>query len=357
MEDAFPRVELWGSRLRGLLPLRPLNLLTRPADLLTARRLANRLRADTVCFRDLHGLQRTVSDLLVFQLEGKGTQPPLVVKYPCSSRAAASLAQGCDVVRQLTRDDRLDEWRRLLPTVEECRLGGPFPLVAEGRLPGVEGNELLRRAPERTRPVAVSALRAVGDLHRATGRPEPVATRVREWVDPRLAVLAEEIRWCRQGPGAAATEALRDRLIRGLAGRTLTVAWTHGDYHPGNIMLSEEHGTLTGVIDWADARPDGPCAIDSYIFVLALRQQLGGRQLGRIVADVVRRGSLLPDDRRLLTEADVPPPDEDADEAVLPLLTWLWHVAGNAAKSARYGRSNRWVAGNVVPVLRAVAGR
>ncbi|TQK50816.1 phosphotransferase family enzyme [Streptomyces sp. SLBN-118] len=355
MEVAFPRAELSVSWVRGLVPIRPRGLLTRPADLLMARRLASRLRREAVSFRDLHRLQRTVSDLLVFQLDGQAMQPPLVVKHPRSSRAAVSLAVGCEAVRQLTRDDRLDDWRLLLPRVEECRLDERLPLVAEGLLPGVEGDTLLRRSPQQARRVAVSALRTVGDLHRATGRPERVTDRVGGWVDPQLAILSEEIHWCRKGRGAAAVEALRERLVRGLDGRTLTVAWTHGDFHPGNILLSEERGTLTGVIDWSSARPDGPCVIDSYMFVLTLRHQRGGRQLGRIVADVVRRGSLLPDDRRLLTEADVPPPDED--EAVLPLLTWLWHVAGNLAKSARYGRSHRWVAGNVVPVLKEVAGR
>ncbi|HET6357298.1 aminoglycoside phosphotransferase family protein [Streptomyces sp.] len=357
MEDSFPRSELWRVRVRSLLPIRPRGLLTRPADLLTARRLASRLRADGISFRDVHRLERTVSDLLVFQLEGEATQPPLVVKHPLSSRAATSLARECDAVRQLALDDRLAKWRHLLPTVEMCLPEGRLPLVAEGRLPGVGGDTLLRHSPELARNVAVSALQAVGELHRATGHPERVTTQAAEWVHPHLDVLAEEIRWCRQGPGAAAMEALRERLTRGLAGRTLTVAWTHGDYHPGNILLSEELGTLTGVIDWATTRPNGPCAIDSYMFVLALRQQLGRRQLGRIVADVVRRGSLLPEDRHLLAQTDVPPPDEDPDEALLPLLTWLWHVAGNAAKSARYGRSRRWVASNVVPVLNEVAGR
>lgn len=355
MEDAFPRADVWGSRLRGLLPLRPRGVLTRPADLLTARHLANQLRADRAGFRDLHRLQRTVSDLLVFELEDE--KRPLVVKHPRSSRAAASLARGCEAVRDLTFDDRLDEWRRLLPPMEVCRLGGRLPLVAEGRLPGVEGDELLRRSPHLTRQVTASALGAVCELHRATGRLECVTSHIGHWVDPQLAILAEEIPWCRRGRGAAATEALRERLRSGLTGHNLTVAWTHGDFHPGNILLNGEHGTLTGVIDWANARRDGPCAIDAYTFVLTLRHQRGGRELGQIVADVVRRGSLLPEDRRLLAEADVPPTDEGPEEDVLPLLTWLWHVAGNAEKSARYGRSHHWVAGNVVPVLKEVARR
>lgn len=355
MEVAFPHVELSGSWVRGLIPIQPRGLLTRPVDLLMARRLASRIAYG-------HGQLPRPASAAANSLRSPGVPvgrtgraAPLVVKHPRSSRAAASLAVGCEAVRQLTRDDRLDDWRRLLPRVEVCRLDERLPLVAEGLLPGVEGDTLLRRSPRQARRVAASALRTVGDLHRATGRPERVTDRVGDWVDPQLAILSEEIHWCRKGRGAAAVEALRERLVRGLYGRTLTVAWTHGDFHPGNVLLSEERGTLTGVIDWASARPDGPCVIDSYIFVLTLRHQRGGRQLGRIVADVVRRGSLLPEDRRLLAEADVPPPDED--EAVLPLLTWLWHVAGNVAKSARYGRSHRWVAGNVVPVLKEVAGR
>lgn len=342
----------WG----GFLPLDPNPLLTRPLDLVRARRLAGLLRGRDVRYRDLHRLERTVSDLLVFRLDDRATDP-LVIKYPRSARAAGSLTHGCAALRELAADDRVGEWRRLLPPAEELRYDGRLLLVAERCLPGVEGDVLLRRAPGRALPLAVAALDSVAALHRATGRPERADLRTADWVDARLAVLAQEVPWCGGARGAAAVRALGERLNSGLAGRTLTAAWTHGDYHPGNILVDEESGALSGVIDWADARPDGPCAVDSYLFVLTLRRQCEGRELGRIVADAVRRGGLLPEDRALLAHSDVPPPGQESDEALLPLLTWLWHVAGNAAKSARYGRSRRWVAGNVVPVLTEVVAR
>ncbi|MGW8353085.1 phosphotransferase [Streptomyces wedmorensis] len=341
---------------RGLLPLDPNPLLTRPSDLVRAHRLAGLLRGGNVRYRDVHRLERTVSDLLVFRLEDHAAEP-LVIKHPRSARAVASLTHGCAALRELADDERVGEWRRLLPSAEELRYDGRLLLVAERCLPGVEGDALLRRAPGRTWSLAVAALAAVAALHRATGRPERADGRTADWVDTRLAVLAEQVPWCGGARGAAAVRALRERLNGGLAGRTLTSARTHGDYHPGNILVDEESGTPSGVIDWADSCPDGPCAVDSYLFVLALRQQRERRELGQIVADTVRRGGMLPEDRALLAHADVPPPRQEPDEALLPLLTWLWHVSGNTAKSARYGRSRRWVAGNVVPVLTEVERR
>ncbi len=337
------------EELRGLLPLRPAGVLTRPADVLAARRLTASLGADGDSHGGPRGAQRTFSDLLVFRL-GIGGAQPVVVKHPRSPRATASLAHECEVVGRLARDDRLGLWRRLLPTVQERRLEGPLPLVVESCLPGIGADALLRRSPQLTRQVTVSALRAIRELHRVTGRTEDVTAFVADWVAPRLAALAEEVRWCRRGRGAEALTLLGEHLGRELTGRRLLVAWTHGDFHPGNLLVEEEWGAVCGVIDWAGAVPEGPSLLDCHTFVLTMRHQRGGRQFGRVVADVVRRGSLPPEDRRLLADAGVPAQD-DREEVALALLAWLWHAAGNVTKSARYGRSRRWVDDNVVTVL------
>jgi hypothetical protein len=339
------------EELRGLLPLRPAGLLTRPADVLVARRLAGSLSTDGAPRGGPRGTQRTFSDLLVFRLGGAR---PVVVKHPRSARATASLAHECEALRRLARDDRLGPWRRLLPVVAEHRLEGPLPLVVESCLPGVGADGLLQRSPQLADRVTLSALRAVRELHQATGRTEEVTARLADWVAPRLAVLAEQVRWCHRGEGAEALTVLGEHLMRELTGRRLLVAWTHGDFHPGNVLWEEEQGELGGVIDWAGAVPDGPSLLDCHTFVLTMRHQRQGRQFGRVVADAVRRGSLPPEDRRLLAEAGALA-DDDRGETALTLLTWLWHAAGNVAKSARYGRSHRWVADNVVPVLIEVA--
>jgi aminoglycoside phosphotransferase (APT) family kinase protein len=332
------------EELRGLLPLRPAGLLTRPADARVARRLTHSLGADG----PPHRPRRTFSDLLVFQLDDGGS--PAMVKHPRSPRATVSLAHECEAVRRLARDERLGAWRRLLPVVEERRLEGPLPLVVENRLPGVEADAVLRRSPGLARGVTESALAVIRELHRATGWTEEVTARLAGWVEPRLVVLAEEVRWCRHGEGARALVAVRELVERELAGRRLLVGWTHGDFHPGNVLLAEGRATLSGVIDWAGAVPDGPSLLDCHTFVLTMRHQLTGREFGGVVADVVRRASLMPEDRRLLAGVRALAPGAGAETAVT-LLTWLWHVAGNLEKSARYARSNRWVADNVVSVL------
>ncbi|AMW14258.1 hypothetical protein A4E84_35050 [Streptomyces qaidamensis] len=331
--------------LRGLLPLRPVTSLTWPADALAARRLTDSLGAQGAPHRP----RRTFSDLLVFRLDDGGSQAA-VVKHPRSARAAASLAHECEAVRRLHRDERLGAWRRLLPVVKQRRLDGPLPLVVETCLPGVEADVLLRRSPELARRVTESALAAIRELHRATGRTEEVTARLADWVTPRLAVLAEEVGWCRRGEGAEALVAVREMVESELAGRRLLVGWTHGDFHPGNVLLAERPGTLSGVIDWAGAVPDGPSLLDCHTFVLTMRHQLTGREFGGVVADVVRRAGLVPEDRRLLAGVRALPSGPRA-ETVVTLLTWLWHVAGNLEKSARYARSHRWVADNVVSVL------
>ncbi|MXM64522.1 phosphotransferase [Streptomyces sp. HUCO-GS316] len=296
----------------------------------------------------------------MFRLEG-GSLPPVVVKHARTSRAIASLAQECEAVRRLQRDERLAFWRHHLPVVGQCRLHPPLPFLVERCMPGFEGDALLHGSPQLADRMAVSALRVIRELHRATGRTEDVTAHLRRWIDPRLAVLAEEIRWCRQGRGAEALRVLRDRLMCALNGRRLLVAWTHGDFHPGNVLLRPQQGMPLGVIDWAGAVPHGPSVVDCYTFVLTMRYQRQGLRLGDVVADVVRRASLLPEDRRLLGEAQASAADDESlategeRETALTLLTWLWHVAGNVTKSSRYGRSRRWVVDNVAPVLDGVA--
>jgi hypothetical protein len=173
------------EELRGILPLRPTGLLTRPADFVAARRLADSLGADGVPHGHPRGMQRTFSDLLVFRLDD-GSPQPLMVKHPRSTRATASLAHECEVLRRLARDERLGRWRRLLPVVQERRLEGQLPLLVESCLPGIGADAPAHRSPQAARRATVSALRAIRELRQATGWEEEVTARVSDWVDPDL---------------------------------------------------------------------------------------------------------------------------------------------------------------------------
>ena len=130
---------------------------------------------------------------------------------------------------------------------------------------------------------------------------QPAAERSGEWAEPQLEILSTEIGWCRAGAGAAGLEALRRRLHEGLAKAVMTQAWTHGDFHPGNVLLSEERDPGHRCVRLGgNARMDGPSEIDACMFVLAVRAARSGRPLGRLVADAVRAGGLPAADRALL---------------------------------------------------------
>ncbi|MFJ8621741.1 phosphotransferase family protein [Kitasatospora sp. NPDC093550] len=393
---------------RALLPLRRPRLLYRPVDLLTAHRIARRLGLDGSCA--LRPGAPGLADVLVLSLdgpavdrlavdrlgadrlgaprlgtdrlgtdrravdgvragglgaEGPGGSPArarLAVKHARSGHAVASLDHEWRVLETLADDDRLGGWRTLVPVPVRRELTGRLPLITESWLPGTTADRLLRQDPGAAVRIAERALTAIAGLHRATGRTETATERLAAWVDEPLAVLGTGIPWCRSGTGAAGLAGVRTRLRAGLAGTETTVAWTHADFHAGNVLLDERDGRVTGVIDWGGARPDGPCAIDAYTFVIALICRREGRQLGSAVCEVVRRGALPGPDLALIrgTRAGLVDlrrggPAGPPDEAVLPLLTWLWHIVSNLTKSPRYARSHWWVTRNVTPLLEEAA--
>ncbi|MCX4585254.1 phosphotransferase family protein [Streptomyces sp. NBC_01481] len=335
---------LWDPLL-GLMPLRSPRVLGGLTDRLRAHWLVRGMRPCDVTVVPRNTYPQT--NLLVFRLQ-RGTWVVLV-KHPRNERAADGLAREWEVLRQLAADDRLDPWRELLPQAVGYRPKGPTRMLAQSWLAGVPAGHLASHRPQDLHRTVTAALSFLAEVRRATGHRQPVAQRVGDWVEPQLEVLSTEIGWCRAGEGAAGLDAVRRRLEEGLAGAVMTQGWTHGDFYPGNVLLSEERTRVTGVYDWGSARIDGPSEIDACTFVLAVRGALSGRPLGRLVADALHADGLPAADRALLSTAAVDL--GDSDPAVLPLLMWLWHVASNVQKAPQFGRSHWWVANTVAPVL------
>jgi hypothetical protein len=327
--------------LRGLLPMLPPALLTAPVDELTLRRAARRLGLAAP-----GRASRTTADLLVARVGS------LALKYPLSERAGAALTREERVLTRLLADPRLDPGSRaILPTVlPRGRDGGRNGTI--GLQPWMPGAPAPAFEDD---PATAAALSAISRLHRSTGRPRRAAEPLLDsWLAPGLALLRTEL-----GPDAAAgLDTVEDRLRAGLTDREMLCAWTHGDYHPGNVLLRRTDGGLavSGVIDWVQGCQDGPAAIDGCMYLLARRHHATGRELGGCVVDCLRSGGLSADELKLLAEAGVDAPAYGPDGRMLPLLTWLWHVSSNVAKSGRYARSRRWVQHNIHPVLAAAGG-
>jgi hypothetical protein len=339
------------SSLSGLLPLYFPRALGGLDDRLRARRLVRGFGpCDIAVFPRRSRLQ---AGLLVFELH-RGAQD-VVVKHPRDGFAAAVTVREQDILRRLDADRRLDPWRHVLPRVVGST--GPSGAFAQQILTGVPAERAIRNSPHDPYAAAAPALRLLADLRAATGRRRPAAERALPWWQSQLTELAEAIPRYRYGRRSAEFEALRRLLDTALTGATLTEGWTHGDYHPGNVLLGGQPVRVTGVFDWSNGHPDGPCEIDAYTFVLGLRQILTGRSLGGLVAEAVRAGRVPDEDRALLELAGVGTDHEAGDPLALPLLTWLWHVASNLRKSPRFAHSHWWLTDTVTPVLRESARR
>ncbi len=327
------------ATLSGLVavPPRPLSGIV---DGLRTRQIARQLRPHDPPL--LRALPQGFSDILVLRWDGEAGRT-LVVKHARCDRAVPALARESDVLRRLAGDGRLPGWHRMLPTTVEARLDARLPVVLQSLVPGTSAETLLRRNPQDAGRITRVSLAAVTELHRATGRMEDAGDRIDGWVAPRLAVLADHVRWCRTGAGAAGLAAVQHRLHQGLTHRQTWVAWTHGDFAPGNVLMNEDGDRVTGMVDWADADPDGPSEVDRCTFALALGWLLDGRTMGEQVVDAVRTGSL---------RVEEVGGDQPSD---IVLLTWLWHVAANFEKSRQYSRNRQWVRANVVSVLEEAA--
>ncbi len=298
----------------------------------------------------------SASDLVVALVIDASRMPVAVVKIAQSDRARRDLETQRQVLAALGADARLGDWRALLP---ELVLGvrGTTAYALELPLPGLDARRLLGDAPELLPEVAARGVATIGDLHARTAR----AVRVGEAeLDALVAARLGTLRAVHPSghvPDAQrrAVDLLEQRLRDALIGRDLALAWTHGDFTPGNVMFTSDASRVTGVLDWGQARPDGVPALDVLSWVTALACREEHRELGGLVARLVEGGRWPAE-----TVFGVAQPALDASglcPRTLVLWSWLEHVAGNLEKSHRYSHHPLWWVANVEPVLAALDAR
>jgi aminoglycoside phosphotransferase (APT) family kinase protein len=266
-----------------------------------------------------------------------------VLKVAATGKGIAGLRHEDAVLRTLRGDRQLGAWRDLLPA--PLRYGdidgGAYLLTS--RLPGCDARALRPDwAPRLTR----AAIEAIAPLHGLGRGVHTVDSRLLgQWVDEPAGLLREVVGDTRR----------LDRLVRFLYAqldhRWVTLGWTHGDFHPGNLLV--EDGRVTGIVDWSQAREHDLGAIDIACWLLTVPGPGQRRELGaRVAARLARPRCWSAEESRMLHRHMLG--DPVSGQAIL-LLAWLRHVAGNLAKSERYATSPLWSRRNIHPVVRRVA--
>jgi hypothetical protein len=303
-----------------------------------------------------------VGDRAAFLLRPEQGPPAAVLKVARGLLGAAELRTERRVLAELAIHPGLDEeWRELLPRILAFDERTAATVSVVSYQPGTDLADVLVRSPNRVEELTAAALSAIAPLHRRTATFFAIDNicSLRRWLVEPLAALTD---MCRRLDPRRVPEVHRlgRMLRRALVGRRMPVSWTHGDYTPGNVRVASMQGRVTGIVDWSGARPGRPALIDEYLMILTASCQAERADIGTIVTERLRAGSLSDRERNALRVArDLPDADigdrERIDERVGILLTWLHHVVDLWRKCAIHPSHHIWWATNVGPVLDAVA--
>jgi O-antigen/teichoic acid export membrane protein/aminoglycoside phosphotransferase len=297
-------------------------------------------------------LIETVNDMTVASL-GPADQPAqAIIKLPRSQAAAKSLERHRAALAALWAEPALAGWVKLLPAIlaEGQPAGQPF--LIERMLPGVEARRVFSQASSRQQ-IQRAALAAINTLHRATATTAVVdEVLLARWVDEPLRLVRQlgPIRRQQQSYDLI-IERLTATLGQELAGRSVALSWVHGDFVPGNILVSPDGARLTGIVDWELASPADLPQLDLVLFFIASRLLIRRRELGDIVTEFLAGPGWTPSELVVLAESQAQLPGEPVAPRTLILLAWLRHLAANLTKAERYANHPLWVAKNVEVVL------
>jgi Ser/Thr protein kinase RdoA (MazF antagonist) len=272
----------------------------------------------------------------------------LVVKVPATAEGAAKLRRQAQVLSRLWRDGRLHALRAALPRpLHQGELSGRYYCVEEA-LPGRQAARAASRG-RHARALLDASARLIDGLHAGTASERRVdAGAIDAWVHlplRRLERFAETRP--RRGELRAAVDRLRHDLTGSLLGRTVRLAWIHGDFWPGNILAEAGTGRVTGVVDWDQAAADQLPLHDLLHLYLHARRLARGEELGDVVAAALADG--------VPATIGVPASLVDAWTDGIPartalLLCWLRHATLYLDSDGH--RDNRyWLRNNVEKVL------
>jgi aminoglycoside phosphotransferase (APT) family kinase protein len=293
----------------------------------------------------------TSTGMAVVTVARAGGPACFVIKMPVTAEAAEALGREGSILASLHADERLGDWRELIPRPIAEGTAGRRPYRVDIALAGTAPGASVTRdtASSRWQDAAAEAIQF---LHRTTAATTRVDRALAErWVDARLHHLwprGARLRWQR-----SRVERLHDELHGALAGRTLRTSWVHGDFWLGNLLLSVHEGKIRGIVDWDAAAPSELALHDVLHLLLYTRRVATGAELGLIVRRHLRGASWPDQERRLLERYGAWCHDGELSERHALLLYWLRQVAAHARQQSRRDgpRYRVWELRNVHRVL------
>jgi aminoglycoside phosphotransferase (APT) family kinase protein len=129
------------------------------------------------------------------------------------------------------------------------------------------------------------------------------------------------------------------------------VAWVHGDYWPGNVLVSEDGSTVTGIVDWSLAEPGLPPLHDTIDLILFARRIRQRRDVGFIARAMLEDPRLDPAEDYVIRTAGLGWPDDSSGLRLAIVLAWLRHI-GSVAGVGGHVQNPWWVHQNLDPMLR-----
>jgi aminoglycoside phosphotransferase len=296
----------------------------------------------------------TVSDVLVVKA-GPAEQPSeALIKIAETPAAAKGLKWQVEALKTLTGDQRLGDWRELLPQLLDAGEADTWAYLVETRVTGVNlehalhdqagGDAALREAAE-----------AIGHLHTATSELLAVdAKHLDRWVREPMRLLASATNDSgKHGPARPALERLSAELCEVLEPQRIVLSWVHGDYAPGNILMGPDNH-VSGIVDWEFAHSSDFPSLDIVTLLLTVRMYTRRQELGRVVCDMMAT----PHWSEVESDLVAATPDAETWQSIgvsqIVLLCWLRHTAWIIERCSRYATSGLWLHTNVQMVLDAL---
>ncbi len=294
----------------------------------------------------------TFTDMQVYFVGSPGMIPVAVLKFPRSEKCLRNALREKDILEELHADPRLYEWHKIIPKVLVRGKSDDQDFLVEQIIPGITAHRFFYDHMRYSHIQAESIAR-ITELHRRTATISTVGRgELEHWINEPLTVVEDSLASMstleRHRP---ALNRLAERLHVAFVGCSLPLSWIHGDFSPGNILVTPDGGKVTGIVDWELAEKNSLPLLDPVMLLVTTRMILRNQEMGQVVRSLLSGERWTKNEQGFLNWSRQYLACDLTDMNAVLLLCWLQHVANNISKSDRFRSHHLWVFHNVETVL------